>query len=496
MNQTATRTATPVRDPFITKPASDRRWLVMGFVAIAQLMVVLDATVVNIALPSAQRDLGFADGNRQWIVTAYALAFGSLLLLGGRLGDLFGRKRTFITGLIGFAAASVLGGAAGSFGMLVVARALQGVFGAILAPAALSTLVTTFTDPRERSRAFGIFGTVAVSGGAIGLILGGLLTEYASWRWCMYVNVVFAVVAVIGVALYMPKATNTQRPHLDLLGTLLASAGLFAVVFGFSRAESAGWTAASTLVSLIAGPLLLIGFVAWQRRAAHPLLPLRIPADRTRGAAYLSVGLAMVAMFGLSLFLTYYLQQVKGFSPIQSGLAFLPMVAGIITMSNVSSLFLLPKYGPRSIIPLGMALGVIGMLGLSRIEPSSSYAAIVLPSLILIGLAMGLIVAPAMNTATIGVAPADAGVASALVNTMQQVGGSIGTSVLSTLVASATAGYLSGHPADPIAAASHGYSVAFLAAALVFAIGAVAAFSLLPSRHALRADVVPLSSEV
>ncbi|HEU5265356.1 MAG TPA: MFS transporter [Jatrophihabitans sp.] len=495
MNQTATRTATPVRDPFTTKPASDRRWLVMGFVAIAQLMVVLDATVVNIALPSAQRDLGFADGNRQWIVTAYALAFGSLLLLGGRLGDLFGRKRTFITGLIGFAAASVLGGAAGSFGMLVVARALQGVFGAILAPAALSTLVTTFTDPRERSRAFGIFGTVAVSGGAIGLILGGLLTEYASWRWCMYVNVVFAVVAVIGVALYMPKAINTQRPHLDLLGTLLASAGLFAVVFGFSRAESAGWAAASTLVSLITGPLLLIGFIAWQRRATHPLLPLRIPADRTRGAAYLSVGLAMVAMFGLSLFLTYYLQQVKGFSPIQSGLAFLPMVAGIITMSNASSLFLLPKYGPRGIIPLGMALGMIGMLGLARIEPSSSYAAIVLPSLILIGLAMGLIVAPAMNTATIGVAPADAGVASALVNTMQQVGGSIGTSVLSTLVATATASYLSGHPADPIAAASHGYSIAFLAAALVFAIGAVAALGLLPSRHALRAEIVPLPSE-
>ncbi len=352
-------------------------------------------------------------------------------------------------------------------------------------------LVTTFTDPRERARAFGIFGTVAVSGSAIGLILGGVLTEYASWRWCLYVNVAFAIAAVIGVALFMPKAEKSNHPHIDVLGTLLASTGLFLLVFGFSRAEAAGWSSVGAIVSLTAGPLLLLAFLAWQRRASHPLLPLRIPGDRTRGAAYLSVALAMAGVFGLTLFLTYYLQQVKGFSPVQSGLAYLPMVAGIVLMSNTSSLLLLPKFGPRRVIPVGMALGTVGMLGLARIEPTSSYVGVVLPSLILVGLAMGMIVAPSMNTATIGVAPSDAGVASALVNTMQQVGGSVGTSVLSTVVASATASYLVGHPSDPIAAATHGYSVAFLAAALVFGFGAVAAVTMLPARRALHPEVVP-----
>ncbi len=476
-----------------TTPAAshhDRRWVLMAFVAIAQLMVVLDATIVNIALPSAQADLGFADSDRQWIITAYSLAFGSLLLLGGRLADLFGRKQTFIAGLIGFAAASVLGGAAGSFGMLVVSRVLQGAFGAILAPAALSTLVTTFTSPRDRGKAFGIFGTVAVSGGAVGLILGGILTEYVSWRWCLYVNVVFAVVAVIGVATFMPRERSPERPHIDVLGALLASSGLFALVFGFSRAEAHGWGAPSAVASLVTGVVLLLAFIAWQRRAPYPLLPLRIPANRTRGAAYISVGLAMAGAFGLFLFLTYYLQTVKGFSPVICGVAFLPMVGCIVVMSNASSLYLLPKFGPRRIIPIGMTFGAIGMLNLTRIDPSSSYAGVVLPSLILIGVGMGSVIAPSMNTATVGVEPADAGVASALVNTMQQVGGSIGTAVLSTVVAAATADYLGSHPADPLAAATHGYSTAFAVAAAVYAVGAIVAVTLLPAGKPASAEVV------
>ena len=290
----------------------------MGFVAIAQLMVVLDATIVNIALPSAQKDLGFSDAGRQWVVTAYALAFGSLLLLGGRLADRYGRKRTFLIGLIGFAAASAIGGAAGSLGVLIVARALQGMFGALLAPSVLSTLATTFTDPRERGKAFGIFGTVAVSGGAVGLILGGILTEYASWRWCMFVNIGFALIAVAGVTLYMPSVRG-QRTHIDLIGAAFASSGLFAIVFGFSRAETDGWGSPLCYGFLTVGALLLLTFVLSQRVIAHPLLPLRIPGDRTRGAAYTSVLLAMMGMFGLFLFLTYYLQLVKGFSPVKSG---------------------------------------------------------------------------------------------------------------------------------------------------------------------------------
>jgi EmrB/QacA subfamily drug resistance transporter len=306
--------------------ASDHRWLILVVVAIAQLMVVLDATIVNIALPSAQQSLGFPNSDRQWVVTAYALAFGSLLLLGGRIGDMFSRKRVFITGLVGFAAASALGGAAGSFGMLVTARTLQGAFGAILAPAALGTLVSTFRDQRERGRAFGVFGSVAGAGGAVGLILGGVLTEYLSWRWTLYVNLVFAAIAVTGALLYMRTNRPTSRPRLDVVGTLLVTSGLFCIVFGFSHAETAGWTASLTLGSLALGAVLVAAFAVAELRVSQPLLPMRVILDRTRGGAYVSVGVAGIAIFGVFLFLTYYLQTVKGYSPVTSGLAFLPMI--------------------------------------------------------------------------------------------------------------------------------------------------------------------------
>src|ERR1700721_2218514 len=253
----------------------DHRWLILVTVAIAQLMVVLDSTVVNIALPSAQRDLGFANADRQWVVPAYALACGSLLLLGGRLGDMFSRKRVFITGLAGFALSSALGGAATSFGMRGAARTLQGAFGAILAPAALGTLVSTFRDPRERGRAFGVFGSVAGGGGAVGLILGGFLTQYFSWRWTLYVNLVFAVIAIAGAVIYMRTNRPETRPRMDWAGVLLASAGLFALVFGFSHAELAGWTAALTIGSLVGGVILLTAFAFAESRVSHPLLPLR-----------------------------------------------------------------------------------------------------------------------------------------------------------------------------------------------------------------------------
>src|ERR1700685_1598906 len=309
---------------------NDHRWLILVIVAIAQLMVVLDATVVNIALPSAQRALGFPNSDRQWIVTAYALAFGSLLLLGGRLGDMFSRKRGFIIGMIGFAASSALGGAAQSFGMLVTARALQGVFGAILAPSALGTLVSTFRDPRERGRAFGVFGSVAGGGGAVGLILGGVLTQYFSWRWTLYVNLVFAAIAVAGALVYMRTNKPATRPKMYGLGPVLASAGLCAIVYGFSHAELAGWTAALTVGSLVAGVVLLTAFAFAESRVSHPLLPLRVILDRARGGSYISVGLTGIAVFGVFLFLTYYLQDVKGYSPVTSGLAFLPMIACIL----------------------------------------------------------------------------------------------------------------------------------------------------------------------
>src|SRR6202140_574706 len=294
----------------------DRRWLVLVVVAVAQLMVVLDSTVVNIALPSAQHSLGFANSDRQWVVTGYALAFGSLLLVGGRLGDMYSRKWVFITGLIGFAVASAIGGAAVSFVMLVAARALQGAFGAILAPSALGTLVSTFRDPLERGRAFAVFGSVAVGGGAVGLILGGVLTQYLSWRYTLYVNLVFAAIAVAGALAYMSSARPASRLRMDWTGAVLACAGLFLIVFGFSHAETAGWTAALTIGSLVLGVVLLAAFILAQQRVSPPLLPLRVILDRARGGSYVSVGLVGIAIFGVFLFLTYYLQVVKGYSPL------------------------------------------------------------------------------------------------------------------------------------------------------------------------------------
>jgi EmrB/QacA subfamily drug resistance transporter len=466
----------------------DRRWLVLVIVAIAQLMVVLDATIVNIALPSAQRALGFPNSERQWVITAYALAFGSLLLVGGRLGDMFVRKWVFIAGLVGFAIASAIGGAAPSFAILVTARALQGVFGALLAPSALGTLVSTFQDPRERGRAFGVFGSVAAGGGGIGLILGGVLTQYLSWRYCLYVNLVFAAIAAAGALAFIRSSRPAVRPGMDWPGSVLACAGLFLIVFGFSHAETAGWTAPLTLGSLILGPVLLAGFVLAEQRSSHPLLPLRVILDRTRGGSYVAVGISGIAIFGTFLFLTYYLQIIKRESPLTTGLLFLPMIGCILITSNLASIVGLPRLGPRVLIAGGMLLGVGGMTYLTQVTVTSSYASGVLPALLLLGLGFGMIFAPAINTATTGVRREDSGVASALVNTMQQVGGSIGTSALSTIALTATASYLVAHHTSPLApaiAATHGYTLAFAVSAALLGLGFILAILLLPSKRRL-----------
>ena len=482
----ASETSSATQDP----PAApgDRRWLILVIVAVAQLMVVLDATIVNIALPSAQRALGFPNSDRQWVVTAYALAFGSLLLVGGRLGDMFSRKWVFITGLIGFAGASAIGGASVSFTMLVTARALQGAFGAVLAPSALGTLVSTFQDRRERGRAFGVFGSVAAGGGGVGLILGGALTQYFSWRWCLYVNLVFAAIAVAGALAWIRSSRPVVRPPMDWPGTVLACAGLFLIVFGFSHAESAGWTAALTLGSLVLGVALLAGFAVAEQRAQRPLLPLRVILDRTRGGAYVAVGISGIAMFGTFLFLTYYLQEVKAERPLTTGLLFLSMIGCILISSNLASILLPPRLGPRVLIAAGMLLATAGMAYLTRLSVTSSYASGVLPALLIIGLGFGMISAPAINTATTGVAPEDSGVASALVNTMQQVGGSIGTSALSTIALTATASYLVTHHTGPLApaiAVTDGYTTAFAVSAALFGLGFILAIVLLPSKRRL-----------
>ena len=474
-------TVTPTQDPL-----HDRRWLILGLIAVAQLMVVLDLTIVNIALPSAQGDLGFSDDARQWIITAYALAFGSLLLLGGRLGDLFGRKWTFIGGLLGFAAASAVGGVAGSFGVLVTARAAQGVFGAVLAPSALGLLSTTFTDPAERGTAFGIFGAIAAGGSAIGLLLGGILTEYLSWRWCLFVNLLFAIPAALAAFRLVVSHAQANRPRPDLLGAATASLGLFALVYGFSNTERESWGATMTIVMLCAGVALLAAFVAVEARAAHPLLPLRVIADRNRGGSYLALGLSAVSLFGVSLFLTFYLQQTKGFSPVRTGLAFLPLTATVVIAATSANVVLLRRIGPRPLLTLGMLLGAAAMVWLAQLTPTSSYAGHVLPALLVLGLGLGNIFAPAIASATYGVEPQYTGVASAMVNTMQQVGGSIGTAVLSSIFASAVTAYEAHKPPTPqllSQATVHGYTVAFWVAAGIFALGAVVVGGIMRSIH-------------
>jgi EmrB/QacA subfamily drug resistance transporter len=468
-----------------TNASSRTRWLILALIGVAQLMVVLDATIVTIALPSAQEALGFSDESRQWVVTAYALSFGSLLLFGGRIGDLFGRKRVFVTGLAGFAAASALGGAASSFGVLVGARALQGAFAALLAPATLSLLTTTFTIPEERNRAFSVFGMIGASGAAVGLILGGALTEYVDWRWTMFVNLMLAIPAAAAAVRLIPgDAVQTSRSRIDLPGTLTASAGLLALVYGFSNAETHSWGSPVTIAALAAAGALLATFVAIERRVAHPLLPLRVVTDRARGGGFLALGIVGAGMFGVFLFLTYYLQQTLGFSPLGSGLAFLPMVAMIMPAGAIGQTRLLPRFGPRPLVAAGMGLSAAGMLMFTGVTVGSSYATAVLPGLLVIGLGLGLIFAPAMDTATRGVDGPDAGVASALVNTGQQVGGSVGTALLSTLASSAAGAYASTHQAAANVAAHaavHGYTTAFTWAAAVFAVGALLAWLLLPS---------------
>ena len=478
---------------------SHHRWWVLAVIGLAQLMVVLDVTVVNIALPSAQQALGFSNDDRQWIVTAYALAFGSLLLLGGRLADVFGRKITFLVGLVGFAAASALGGAAASFEMLVTARAVQGLFAALLAPAALSLLTTTFTEARERARAFGIYGAIAGSGGAVGLLLGGLLTEHLSWRWTLYVNLVFAVVAFVGGWVLLVPGAPAHRPKLDILGTVLVSGGLFGVVYGFANAETHSWSATGTWGPLGVGIALILAFGWWQTRAQHPLLPLRVLLDRNRGTSFLAMLISSGAMFGLFLFLTYYLQESLGYTPVVTGLAFLPMVGAVMVSATLATSLLLPRLGPKVLVPTGMGLAVVGLLWLTRLGLASSYAGDVLPPLLVAGLGIGLVMASAMNVATSGVGADDAGVASAAVNAMQQVGGSIGTALLSTFASAAATHYLVGrNPASQLVqaeAAIHSYQAVYWWSAALFAVGLLVSLFLY-RRGALRqepdAAVIPV----
>ncbi|WP_433308404.1 DHA2 family efflux MFS transporter permease subunit [Micromonospora sp. CA-269861] len=464
------------------KAPDSHRWKALFFVSIAQLMVVLDGAVMNIALPSAQQALHFTDGSRQWVVTAYGLAFGGLLLVGGRVGDMVGRKRVFLFALAGFAIASAIGGLAVNVEMLLVARALQGAFAALLAPAALSLISLLFTQPRERAKAFGVFAAVSIAGGAVGLVAGGLLTQYLNWRFAMFILVPIAVVGIVGAISTVHDDGERHRSRLDIPGVLLASLGLVGLVYGFSAAESHGWSAAPTIGSFVAGVLLLATFIVVQSRVKAPLLPLRVLNERNRAAAYLSVGLAIVSMFGMFLLLSYYFQQVKGWSPVMAGLAFMPMAVLQALGATQVGARLAHLIAPRPIMVGGYLVSAAGLVLLALLDADSGFLEIAIAEAV-VGIGVGAAFMPAMSISTHGVAPTDVGVASAMISSSQQVGGSIGVALLNTVATSSTASYLLAHggTAAPVhvqnQALMHGYSAAYwlatifvVAAALVSAI--------------------------
>ncbi|MEV4534266.1 DHA2 family efflux MFS transporter permease subunit [Asanoa sp. NPDC049518] len=474
-------------------PAS-RRWKALFFISIAQLMVVLDSAVMNIALPSAQQALHFSDGSRQWVVTAYGLAFGALLLVGGRIGDMLGRKRVFLCALAGFAVASAIGGLAVNAPMLLIARAAQGVFAALLAPAALSLISLSFTRPRERATAFGVFSAVSVAGGVVGLIAGGLLTEYLSWRFSMFVLVPIAVIGILGAIPTVHDTAERHRARLDVRGVLLASFGLVAVVYGFSSAESDGWTGAMTVASFAVGVLLLAGFIAVQARVASPLLPLRVLTERNRAAAYLSVALVAVGMFGMFLLLSYYFQQVKGWSPVVAGLAFMPMAVAQVVGATQVGARLAHRVSPKPIMVGGYLVTAVGLVLLALLDSGSGFLEIGVAEAV-VGLGVGTALMPAMSVATHGVAPRDAGVASALINSSQQVGGSIGTALLNTVATGSAAAYLVSHGGATAAEAQvHGFSLAYWLATAVVVAAALATAVLVNAgspRHTPAAEDAP-----
>jgi EmrB/QacA subfamily drug resistance transporter len=465
------------------------RWWVLAIIALAQVMVILDATVVNIALPDAQKALGFSDAARQWVVTGYALAFGGLLLLGGRLGDIFGRRNVFLLGLLGFGVFSALGGAAPNYAVLVTARVGQGIFGALLAPATLALLTVTFTDPKERARAFGIFGGLAGGGGALGLILGGVLTDQLSWRYTLYVNLLIAVPALFAATRLLAKDRPTEAPGHDIAGSISVTGGLFALVYGFANAETNGWSDAWTMIWIAVGFILIGVFTAIEFRAEHPLLPMRVLADRNRASSLLSMLFAGAALFGVFLFLTYYLQTGLQYSPTKTGFAFLPMILGLGISIQVGGA-LLTRVGPRPIVPVGMLLAAAGMVLFTRLDLDSSYATDVLPGLFVTGLGLGLIFAPSIQTAISGLTNQDATVGSALVTTMQQIGGSIGIAIFSTIFSTSASNYVTDHaigaassPAAQAAlagkAAIEGYGTVYIWSGAIFVVGAVLAALLL-----------------
>ena len=472
-------------------------WWILVVIAGAQLMVVLDSTIMIIALPSAQHALGFSNTDRQWVVTAYTLAFGGFLLLGGRIGDMFGPKR--VPDRRGDRLCPGVGARRCGPDHHHADRrpGLQGLFGALLAPSVLSLLTSTFNDSRERGRAFGIYATIAIAGSAFGLILGGFLTQYVDWRWCLYVNLPIAGLVILGAFTRIPNRNGNPGIRLDVLGVILGCGGLVALVYGLGDAGASGWDATGVIVSLVVSVVLLGGFVVWQKRGPNPLLPLRVLKNRNRAGSYLTIMLAIVGMFGTFLFLTYLLQTIDHYSPLKTGIAFLPLLVlnGLAATQLASRL--MPHLRTRYLVVPGLLLSAVGVALLTRLTPTASYVTHVLPSELLLGLGLGVAIVPCISTATQNADPNDVGVTSAMTNTSQQIGASIGTALLNTIAASATTSYLMSHrqAGNLVAAATvHGYATASGWAAGIFLLAAIAGGVLIdvhpgqPQQQVLSAD--------
>lgn len=449
------------------------RWWGLAVIAIAQLMVTLDTTIVAVALPSMQHAVGLTDASRQWVLTAYAVTFGGLLLLGGRLGDILGHSRALRIGVLGFVTASAIGGAATTGDMLVAARAMQGVFAALIAPAALALVGQTFSDPSERARAYGVFAATSMSGGAAGLIIGGVLTTSIDWRWCFYVNVPIGAGVLIGGLSHLPR-TRPAKVRLDWYGAALATTGMVVLVYGLSEAAIRGWDSGLVLGSLALAALVLTGFWITQIRSPEPLVPLRVLLNPAAGGSLLAMGLAAFCLLGMFLAMTYHLQTVMGFSPLQTGLAFLAYVGTAAAYSTWLAGRLLPRLGPAVMIGSGLLLCAGGQALLTRLTTESSYAWDILPALVLFGLGVGNLAVPIYNTAMSVANGQDSGTMSALIATTQQLGGAIGVALLNTIAASAAIAYRATHPDEgPHPAAVHGIAISTAAGAFVALLGAI-----------------------
>jgi EmrB/QacA subfamily drug resistance transporter len=462
----------------------------------SQLMIVLDVSVVNVALPDIAKDLHVASANDlSWIVTGYTLTFGGFLLLGGKLADRLGRRRIFVAGASLFAVASLLGGLTGSLGLLVGARLLQGLGGALMAPSALSMLTVVFAEGRERNRALGVWAAISAGGAAIGLVLGGVLTEYASWRWVLFINVPVAVLAVVGALRVLPESRDERAGGFDVPGAVLATGGLIALVYALVKGNDYGWTSTRTLLTLALAVVLLGAFVVVQRRVASPLVDFRLFRSRTLLGADLGMLFVGAGLFAVFFFLILWMQQVHGYSPLQAGFAFLPMTGFIVVGAAVASQ-LLTRIGARPLLILGPTLGAAGMLTLAlRLTAGSSYAGVVLPAICVLALGMGMTFVTLTSSGVAGVPQAEAGVASALLNSGQQIGGSLGLAILTAVSAARTNALAPGGPTRSpayVSALVDGWALGFVVAAGFLALAGLVAGGLVRSRPQ---EVVPEGAE-